>query len=235
MTAETSFLYLIATASPVVQFVMLLLLLISLASWWVIFRKYFSLSQARAAAADFEDAFWSGTDLAALHARLDRQKQSITGMAAIFVAGLQEFSRLRTQPEADPELLLGSSQRAMRAASARELEQLDTYLSLLATAGSVSPYIGLFGTVWGIINSFRALGAAQQVTLVQVAPGIAEALIATAMGLLAAIPAVVAYNRYATQVERLINRYDTFMEEFANILHRQSYHRRQAAIVEESV
>lgn len=231
---EASFLQLIATASPVVQFVMLLLLLISLASWWVIFRKYFSLSQARAAADKFDDAFWSGVDLVTLYDRLDQPKQGLNGMAAIFKAGFQEFARLRAQPETDPEMVLGSCQRAMRAALGREQEELDTYLPLLATAGSVSPYIGLFGTVWGIMNSFRALGAAQQATLVQVAPGIAEALIATAMGLLAAIPAVVAYNRYATQAERLTSRYDTFMEEFSNILHRQFYRQRKAAIASEA-
>jgi biopolymer transport protein TolQ len=229
MTTDSSFLQLILAASLVVQMVMAILLLMSLTSWWVIFKKYFSLSRARVAANDFEDTFWSGIDLTSLYSRLNRQKQNEGGMAAIFMAGFQEFLRLRVQPEADAELLLSGSQRAMRAAMTRELDTLETYLPILATAGSVSPYIGLFGTVWGIMNSFRALGAAQQATLAHVAPGIAEALIATAMGLFAAIPAVVAYNRYVTQVERLENRYDTFMEEFSNILHRQSYKLRTAA------
>jgi biopolymer transport protein TolQ len=229
VTTDASFLQLILAASPVVQFVMTILLLMSLTSWWVIFKKYFSLSRSQAAANDFEDAFWSGIDLTSLYSRLNRQKQNSDGMAAIFMAGFQEFLRLRVQPQADAELLLSGSQRAMRAAMTRELDALETYLPMLATAGSVSPYIGLFGTVWGIMNSFRALGAAQQATLAHVAPGIAEALIATAMGLFAAIPAVVAYNRYVTQVERLESRYDTFMEEFSNILHRQSYNLRTAS------
>jgi biopolymer transport protein TolQ len=234
VTADASFLQLILTTSVVVKFVMALLLLISITSWWVIFKKYFSLSRVRAAANDFEDTFWSGVDLNSLYSRLDRQKQVTNGMAAIFMAGFREFLRLRSQPQADAELLLSGSQRAMRAAMTRELDELETYLPLLATTGSVSPYIGLFGTVWGIMNSFRALGAAQQATLAQVAPGIAEALIATAIGLFAAIPAVVAYNRYTNQVDRLVNRYDTFMEEFSNILHRQSYNLRKAATALES-
>ena len=235
MTADASFLQLILTTSVVVKFVMAILLLISLTSWWVIFKKYFSLSRARAAANDFEDTFWSGVDLTSLYSRLDRQKQAANGMAAIFIAGFREFLRLRSQPQADAELLVSGSQRAMRAAMTRELDELETYLPMLATAGSVSPYIGLFGTVWGIMNSFRALGAAQQATLAQVAPGIAEALIATAIGLFAAIPAVVAYNRYANQVDRLVNHYDTFMEEFANILHRQSYNLRKTSTALESL
>ena len=232
MNADAPFWHVFLTASPVVQGVLAILLLVSLSSWWVIFKKYFYLSRARTATDSFENAFWSGTELGSLYSRLGRQGQNTRGMAAIFLAGFQEFLRLRSQPQVDPELLVSGAQRAMRAAITREIDQLETYLPLLATAGSVSPYIGLFGTVWGIMNSFRALGAAQQATLAQVAPGIAEALIATAMGLFAAIPAVVAYNRYVTQVDRLISRYETFIDEFSNILHRQSYNLCQAVVPE---
>ena len=232
MNLEGPFWHVLLGASPVVQVVLAILLLVSVSSWWVIFKKYFYLIRARSATDSFENAFWSGTELGALYSRLGRQGQTTRGMAAIFLAGFQEFLRLRSQSQIDPELILSGAQRAMRAAVTREIDELETYLPLLATTGSVSPYIGLFGTVWGIMNSFRALGAAQQATLAQVAPGIAEALIATAMGLFAAIPAVVAYNRYATQVDRLINRYETFIDEFSNILHRQSYSLRQAIVPE---
>jgi biopolymer transport protein TolQ len=214
---------LILGASPIVQFVMGLLLLISLASWTIIFQKRMVLNRARAAADDFEDDFWSGIDLASLYSRIGRQKEQAYGMEAIFLAGFQEFLRLRTSASVDPESLVSNSQRAMRAALSREIDDLEIHLPMLATVGSTSPYIGLFGTVWGIMNSFRALGTVQQATIAHVAPGIAEALIATAMGLFAAIPAVIAYNRYANDVDRLVNRYDTFMEEFSNILQRQSY------------
>jgi biopolymer transport protein TolQ len=215
--------HLIAGASPVVQFIMLLLLLVSLASWTIIFKKRMVLTRARVAADDFEDDFWSGIDLASLYSRIGRQKEEVFGMEAIFLAGFQEFLRLRTSPNVDPDSIVSSSQRAMRAALTREIDDLEVHLPMLATVGSTSPYIGLFGTVWGIMNSFRALGTVQQATIAHVAPGIAEALIATAMGLFAAIPAVIAYNRYANDVDRLVNRYDTFMEEFSNILQRQFY------------
>ena len=223
MAAETSFIALIANASPVVQAVLLLLVLVSLASWTVIFKKRLALSQARREVDDFEEQFWSGADLSVLYSRLSHEDRDSYGLEAIFLAGFQEFLRLRGQPGVDPELLVGGAQRAMRAALNGEAEELDTQLPFLATVGSVSPYIGLFGTVWGIMNSFRALGAVQQATLTQVAPGIAEALIATALGLFAAIPAVMAYNRYATEVDHLLNRYETFMDEFSNILQRQSH------------
>ncbi|HXG28380.1 MAG TPA: protein TolQ [Nevskiales bacterium] len=223
-----SFAHLILGASPVVQAIMLLLLLMSVASWTVIFKKRMSLNQARAAADSFEDDFWSGIDLASLYNRIGRREQEASGMEAIFLAGFQEFLRLRNQPMADPEMVVGSAQRAMRAALNREVEELEMHLQMLATTGSVSPYFGLFGTVWGVMNSFRALGGVKQVTLAQVAPGIAEALIATAIGLFAAIPAVMAYNRYVTDVERLLNRYETFMDEFSNILQRQFYSLRNA-------
>ncbi len=224
---ELSFVQLILEASLVVQGVMLLLLVMSLMSWWVIFKKRFVLGQARVDADHFEDDFWSGVDLAVLSTRLSQEREGSSGMAAIFLAGFQEFRRLREQTVIDPHLIVSGAQRAMRAALSREVERLETHLPLLATTGSVSPYIGLFGTVWGIMNSFRALGAVQQATLAHVAPGIAEALIATAIGLFAAIPAVVAYNRYVNDVDRLANRYNTFMEEFTNILQRLSYNPRK--------
>ncbi len=227
MATDSSLLHLILSASPIVQFVLFLLVLISVTSWWVIFKKYLSLTQARSAANDFEDDFWSGIDLTSLYSRLNQRKEEVYGMEAIFLAGFQEFLRLRAKP-VDAEYLVSGSQRAMRAALSREIDELETHLPVLATAGSISPYIGLFGTVWGIMNAFRALGIAQQATLTHVAPGIAEALIATAMGLFAAIPAVIAYNRYASEIDRLVTRYDNFVEEFANILQRQSFNLRKA-------
>ncbi|HRF43404.1 MAG TPA: protein TolQ [Candidatus Competibacteraceae bacterium] len=227
MTHEMSFWSLVANASLIVQLIMLVLALISLGSWWVIVKKQLVLSSAKGAADQFEDDFWSGIDLASLYARISRQKEPVWGMDAIFLAGFQEFLRLRAQPTADPDSVVSGAQRAMRATGSRELDELEMYLPLLATAGSTSPYIGLFGTVWGIMNAFMALGVTQQATLAQVAPGIAEALVATAMGLFAAIPAVIFYNRYAHSVDRLANRYETFMEEFSNILQRQSYHLRK--------
>lgn len=227
MTHEMSFWSLVTNASLIVQLIMLVLALISLGSWWVIVKKQLVLSSAKGAADQFEDDFWSGIDLASLYARINRQKEPVWGMDAIFLAGFQEFLRLRAQPTADPDSVVSGAQRAMRATGSRELDELEMYLPLLATAGSTSPYIGLFGTVWGIMNAFMALGVTQQATLAQVAPGIAEALIATAMGLFAAIPAVIFYNRYAHSVDRLANRYETFMEEFSNILQRQSYHLRK--------
>ena len=228
MTHETSFWSLVANASLIVQLIMLALALISLGSWWVIVKKYLVLASARRASDQFEDDFWSGIDLASLYARINRQQEPVWGMDAIFLAGFQEFLRLRAQPTMDPESVVSGAQRAMHAAGSRELDELEMYLPLLATAGSTSPYIGLFGTVWGIMNAFMALGVTQQATLAQVAPGIAEALIATAMGLFAAIPAVIFYNRYAHDVDRLANRYETFMEEFSNILQRQSYSLRRS-------
>ncbi|HRD49895.1 MAG: protein TolQ [Candidatus Competibacter sp.] len=230
MTHDLSFWSLVANASLIVQLIMLGLVLISLSSWWVIVKKHLVLNSAKRATDQFEDDFWSGIDLASLYARLNRQKEPVGGMEAIFLAGFQEFLRLRSQPTMDPESVVSGAQRAMRATGSRELDELEMYLSLLATTGSTSPYIGLLGTVWGIMNAFRALGLVQQATLAQVAPGIAEALIATAMGLFAAIPAVIFYNRYAHEVDRLANRYETFMEEFSNILQRQSYNLRKSYV-----
>lgn len=224
MSADLSFLHLIVEASPVVQLIMAGLLLISIYSWTVIFLKRSAIARARREADGFETSFWSGTDLTSLYSGIGKD-DSAEGLKAIFVAGFREFLRSRSQ--ADPEAMVDSSRRAMRAALSRELDALDTRMSFLATAGSTSPYIGLFGTVWGIMNSFRALGDVQYATLSLVAPGIAEALVATAMGLFAAIPAVMAYNRYSDQLERLAGRYETFMEEFSNILQRQAVGRRQ--------
>ena len=223
MTADLSLLDLILNASILVQLVMLLLLVASLMSWTMIFRKLTTLRRARAAADDFEDQFWSGQDLVSMFNRINTHAYDATGMERIFHSGFKEFARLRAQAGIDSSAILDGSERAMRIALSRELDMLEMHLSFLATVGSTSPYVGLFGTVWGIMNSFRALGNVSQATLALVAPGIAEALIATAMGLFAAIPAVIFYNRYADDVERLHNRYDTFIEEFTAILRRQAH------------
>lgn len=224
MSTDLAITHLIMGASPLVKAVMLLLLLASVVSWTMIFRKWAILKQARRAADEFEQRFWSGGDLAALYKEISlRGREQINGMEALFEAGFKEFARLRKQPSADPMSVVEGSHRSMRAALARVTDELETNLSFLATVGSTSPYIGLFGTVWGIMNAFRGLGNVSQATLAMVAPGIAEALIATAMGLFAAIPAVIAYNRYSNDVERLVNRYDTFLEEFLTILQRQAH------------
>ena len=223
MSADMSFFHLITGASLVVQLVMLLLLVVSMVSWTMIFRRRAVLRDARLAADEFEVRFWSGGDLAVLFRDVSAQSDNAIGMAGIFQSGFNEFARLRKQHGADPRTVVEGAQRVMRVALSRETDDLETHLSFLATVGSTSPYVGLFGTVWGIMNSFRSLGNAQQATLSMVAPGIAEALIATAMGLFAAIPAVIAYNRYSNDVERLINRYDNFLEEFSTILQRQAH------------
>jgi biopolymer transport protein TolQ len=219
MIGEHSVWDLLWHASLVVQLVMLLLVAASVASWAIILAKHRVLTQARLTADRFESDFWSGGDLAALYKSLDGS--SPTGMADIFVSGFREFSRLKSQGVAGAQLLDGS-RRAMRVAQLKETDRLEQNLSNLATIGSTSPYVGLFGTVWGILTAFQALGHVQQATLATVAPAIAEALIATAMGLFAAIPAVIGYNRYADQVARLELRYDTFMEEFSTILQRHA-------------
>ncbi len=220
MNADLSMITLVSEASFLVKLVMLSLLAISLYSWLLIFRKREELSQAKIDADSFEDKFWSGNELNKLYEDIASSPASSRGMEGIFEVGFKEFVRLKkSAPEQG--LVLEGAQRVMRISLAREIDQLEMSLPFLATAGSISPYIGLFGTVWGIMNSFRALGNVQQATLAMVAPGIAEALIATAMGLFAAIPAVIAYNRYSHEVERLINRYDTFLEEFSSILQRQ--------------
>ncbi len=220
---DLSFTHLILNASLIVQLVMLLLLVVSLVSWTLIFRKGAALRSARAEAKEFEDRFWSGGDLSHLYRDVSAQQTGSGGLANIFVAGFKEFARLRGQQGMDPMDVVEGAQRAMRVSLSREIDELERHHSFLATVGSTSPYIGLFGTVWGIMNAFRGLANVQQATLAMVAPGIAEALIATAMGLFAAIPAVVAYNRFANEVERLISHYDTFLEEFSTILQRQAH------------
>jgi biopolymer transport protein TolQ len=213
---------LVRDASLLVQLVMLLLLLASMISWTMIFRKWIALKSAARAAERFESKFWSGANLNQMFQDLSR-RDNLAGMDSVFVAGFKEYARLEKQKNIEPMDILEGVQRAMRVALSREIDTLETHLSFLATVGSTSPYVGLFGTVWGIMNSFRALGTVQQATIAHVAPGIAEALIATAMGLFAAIPAVIAYNRYSHDVERLVSRYETFMEEFASILQRQAF------------
>jgi biopolymer transport protein TolQ len=223
MHADLSFFSLISGASIVVQLVMLLLLSVSVLSWTMIFRKRGALIEARVAAEKFEDRFWSGGDLAALYQQLAPRAEELAGLANIFVSGFTEFTRLRRRSGGDPMAMVEGAQRCMRVALSREMDELELHLSFLATVGSTSPYVGLFGTVWGIMNAFRGLGNVHQATLAMVAPGIAEALIATAMGLFAAIPAVIAYNRYSNDVERLETRYDNFLEEFSSILQRQAH------------
>jgi biopolymer transport protein TolQ len=221
--ADLSFVHLILNASLLVKFVMLVLVIASVVSWTMIFSKRVVLNRARAAADRFEEEFWSVEDLGPLYNKISSKRHAPSGMERIFEAGFKEFARLRKQSGISSDAVMEGAQRAMRVAMSREVDFLETHLSFLATVGSTSPYIGLFGTVWGIMNSFRALGGVQQATISMVAPGISEALIATAMGLFAAIPAVIAYNRFANDAERLLNRYDTFMEEFSSILHRHAH------------
>ena len=217
--ADLSFVNLILHASVVVQAVVLMLVLLSLWSWWQIFLKMFQLRRAVHDTDRFEDEFWKGGDLAELYQRTS-QSRTGSGMDHIFTAGFREYAKHRKQGSASI-VTLDSARRAMRAAYQREIDALESNLAGLATVGSVSPYIGLFGTVWGIMNAFRGLANVSQATLANVAPGIAEALIATAIGLFAAIPAVIGYNRYTHDVDRLATRYETFIEEFSNILQRQ--------------
>jgi biopolymer transport protein TolQ len=219
---DQSFLKLVLDASPVVQLVMLLLLCASVVSWAIIIRKRRTLGATRAAAESFETSFWSGGDLGALYRAIEGKKGKASGMESIFEFGFREFTRLRKQTGIDPSQLMEGARRAMKVAQLREIDRLESNLEMLATIGSISPYVGLFGTVWGIMHAFRGLANVQQATLQMVAPGISEALIATAIGLFAAIPAVVAYNRFSDQVNRLELRFDTFMEEFSTILQRHS-------------
>lgn len=223
MESDMSLLSLVARASVLVQLVMFALLAASVLSWVIIVIKHKVLKAARAEALRFEDQFWSGINLADLYSRIKRQNEQHNGMARIFEVGFAEYVRIHKRATSTTEMMLAGVQRSMKVALAREEDRLDANLSLLATIGSISPYVGLFGTVWGIMRSFTALGSVQQATLSMVAPGIAEALIATAMGLFAAIPAVIAYNRYAEKVDRIAGSYENFAEEFATILQRQSY------------
>jgi biopolymer transport protein TolQ len=217
---DASFITYFLNAGLVVKLVLLLLVGASIASWTYIIQRGFYLKDVREAMQEFEHAFWSGNDLSKLYA--ETKRGNVQGLEAIFHAGFKEFLRLRKQGGASPESMMESAKRAMRVAQMHEQDNLEMHLPLLATVGSTSPYVGLFGTVWGIMLSFRALAHVQQATIAMVAPGIAEALIATAMGLFAAIPAVVAYNRYSNDINRLLNRFDAFQEEFSNILFRQA-------------
>jgi len=212
---------LIVNASLVVKLVMLLLLAVSFLSWTFIFSKWIAIRRARAQTEQFERDFWSGNDLNSLYQGAVSSRHSIGSLERIFEAGFREFSKLRNQRGNDASALVEGAERAMRATFQREMDHLERHLSFLASTGSVSPYVGLFGTVWGIMHAFRSLANVQQATLSQVAPGIAEALIATAIGLFAAIPAVVAYNRFSHDIDRLSIRFESFMGEFSNILHRQ--------------
>jgi len=222
LETEMSLISLVANASWVVKLVLLLLVAASFVSWWMIIAKYMTLKRERELADEFERAFWSGGELTTLHQDVSKLGDQASSMEQVFSAGFREFLKLTRQPGLSPQAVLDSSRRAMRAAYQREMDALESHLPFLATVGSVSPYVGLFGTVWGIMNAFRGLANVSQATLAHVAPGIAEALIATAIGLFAAIPAVVAYNRFTHDIDRLANRFDVFMEEFSNILHRQT-------------
>ena len=221
---DLSFVTLIANAHVLVQLIMGLLLAVSLISWSYIFRKAFAIRAARRQTEQFERSFWAGGNLHALHQNAASSRDQVGPLARIFEAGMGEFikGKQTARDHLDLGAVLDGARRAMRAAFQREMDALDLHLNFLASVGSVSPYVGLLGTVWGIMNAFRGLSNVQQATLAAVAPGIAEALIATAIGLFAAIPAVVAYNRYTHDIDRLAIRFETFVEEFSNILQRQS-------------
>ena len=221
VSQDLSILHLILNASAVVQAIMLLLAGLSFMSWYYIFRKWFTVREARAQTEQFERDFWSGGDLNSLYQSAVNNRHDTGSMERIFEAGFREFTKLRSQKNLDPKDIIDGARRAMRATYQREVDTIDAHLAYLASVGSVSPYVGLFGTVWGIMHSFRALGNVGQATLASVAPGIAEALVATAIGLFAAIPAVLAYNRFSHDIDRLAVRYESFMEEFSNIIQRQ--------------
>lgn len=221
VTQDLSFWPMIENASVLVQLVLAVLLLVSLMSWWYIFQKLFEIRHAVTQTTKFEDAFWANPDLNQLYQSMGERQSDAGSMGRIFVAGFSEFIRLKKKPGMDNAEVMDGTRRAMKATYQREMDHLESHLSFLATVGSVSPYVGLFGTVWGIMNAFRGLSNVGQATLAHVAPGIAEALVATAMGLFAAIPAVVAYNRYVHEITRLSSRFESFMEEFSNVLHRQ--------------
>lgn len=219
---DLSLLHLIMNASLAVQIVMAILLFASLMSWWYIFIKLFTLKRTARITERFEKAFWAGGDLNTMYQRISNEREDSGEIERIFEAGFREFSKLRAQTGVNVNIIMDGTRRAMRATYQREIDRLESHLSFLATVGSVSPYVGLFGTVWGIMLAFQSLASVAQATLAQVAPGIAEALIATAMGLFAAIPAVIGYNRFTHDIDRLANRMESFMEEFSNILQRQA-------------
>lgn len=228
MSGEISITGLIVEATFVVQLVMLTLCLLSVLSWYLMYNRRRVLKQAQQNSVAFEDRFWSGVDLSRLFVQVNNEPNVTCGQENIFRTGFKEFARLRKSEIADADSVMQGSERAMRVALLREQEKLETGLPILATIGSVSPYIGLFGTVWGIMHSFLSLANQQQATLAAVAPGIAEALIATAMGLVAAVPAVVAYNHFSAAVDRLLHSYDAFSDEFSGILHRKAHASEQA-------
>ena len=221
MSAEISFFDLFLQASLLVKSVMLILLGFSIVCWAMIFQRSRALKSAQVQLKTFEDKFWSGADLSKLYNEVSARTK-VTGIESLFLAGFKEFAKLRKSNMTSGNNVVDGTHRAMRVAMSREVDDLELHLPFMATVGSISPYIGLFGTVWGIMNSFIAIGAAENATLAQVAPGIAEALVATAMGLFAAIPAVMAFNRFSHKVEKLENSYGNFMDEFSSILQRQS-------------
>lgn len=221
---DLSILELVLEASLVVKVVMGMLVLVSMYSWMIILYKRSVFKRASKAITQFEQRFWYGAELGELYKRVSARRDKLTGMEAIFEAGFREFAHLRKQKDMDVMAIIEGAQRAMRVALNREYEHLENHLNFLATAGSTSPYVGLFGTVWGIMNAFRSLGTSATASIGDVAPGIAEALIATAMGLFAAIPAVIAYNHFASRLERITGKYDTFVDEFATVLQRQARH-----------
>ncbi len=224
LTQDLSIISMIAQASVVVQVVMLLLIVVSFMSWYFIFLKVFTIRRAEGKTEQFERDFWGGSDLAALYQSAVNHRHSTGSLERIFEAGFREFAKLKTQKGggADPSVMVDGARRAMRATYQREMDRLESSLAFLASVGSVSPYVGLLGTVWGIMHAFRGLANVAQATLAAVAPGIAEALIATAIGLFAAIPAVIAYNHFSHDVDRLAVRFESFMEEFSNILQRHA-------------
>ena len=220
MNQDLSILHLVLNASIVVQAVMLLLVLVSVASWAAIFRKLFAIRRIKALNETFEREFWSGTSLNDLFAAAAKNARESGAMERFFASGMREFQKLRERRITDSGTLMDGARRAMRASFQREMDEVESNLSFLASVGSVSPYVGLFGTIWGIMHAFRGLANMSTATLSAVAPGIAEALVATAIGLFAAIPAVVAYNRFARDIDRISIRLETFIEEFSNILQR---------------
>jgi biopolymer transport protein TolQ len=222
VTQDLSLLHLIANASVLVQLVLAALLALSAVSWWFIFRKMFVIREANRKTDSFERGFWSGADMGTLYHAAVNAHRSAGSMERVFEAGFREFVKLRKQSGIPLDVVIDGTRRAMRATYQREMDHLESHLSFLATVGSVSPYVGLFGTVWGIMNAFRGLSNVGQATLAQVAPGIAEALVATALGLFAAIPAVVAFNHFVRHIEKLATRFESFTEEFSNILQRQA-------------
>jgi biopolymer transport protein TolQ len=223
MTGDLNLFQLVLGASLPVKIVLAILVGFSVASWFIIFRKMTMLDRAMRGANEFEERFWSGADLAAVFRDVSAKGDMVNGIESIFESGFREFARLRQRKQMDARTMLEGAQRAMRVALSREVDRLEQNLEFLANVGSISPYVGLFGTVWGIMIAFTGLANVKEATIAMVAPGISEALIATAMGLFAAIPAVWAYNRFSTKLERIHVRFDTFLEEFSSILQRQAH------------